>query len=59
MAGEDSLTAPSETVLSSGQPSQEQLQAMAAAGVRHVVNLRTPGEEVDFDEQAAVEGPLL
>lgn len=43
------------TLLSSGQPSYAQLQVMADAGVRHVVNLRTPQEEVDFDEQAAVE----
>lgn len=42
-------------LLSSGQPSYQQLQIMADAGVRHVVNLRTPQEEVDFDEQAAVE----
>ena len=47
--------APSDTVLSSGQPSEEQLRAMADAGVRHVINLRTPEEEVDFDERSAVE----
>lgn len=47
--------APSDSVLSSGQPTQAQLRVMADAGVRHVINLRTPGEEVDFDEQAAVE----
>lgn len=47
--------APESRVLSSGQPSQAQLQVMADAGVRHVINLRTPEEELDFDEQAAVE----
>lgn len=47
--------APESRVLSSGQPTREQLQVMAAAGVQHVINLRTPGEQVDFDEQAAVE----
>jgi len=47
--------APSETVLSSGQPTEEQLRVMAAAGVRHVINLRAPDEEVDFDERTAVE----
>lgn len=49
------LRAPEARVLSSGQPSVAQLEVMANAGVRHIVNLRTPGEEVDFDEQSAVE----
>ena len=47
--------APDANVMSSGQPTEEQLAAMAAAGIRHVINLRTPGEEVDFNEQEAVE----
>lgn len=47
--------APDANIMSSGQPTEEQLAAMAAAGVRHVVNLRTAGEEVDFNEQEAVE----
>lgn len=47
--------APESNILSSGQPTEEQLAVMAAAGVRHVVNLRTEGEQVDFDEQQAVE----
>lgn len=47
--------APESGVLSSGQPTRDQLQVMAAAGVKHVVNLRTPQEEVDFDEKSAVE----
>ena len=47
--------APEGNVLSSGQPTREQLAVMAAAGVRHVINLRAPGEEVDFNEQEAVE----
>jgi len=47
--------APEANILSSGQPTQEQLAVMAASGVRHVVNLRTEGEQVDFDEQQAVE----
>lgn len=47
--------APEANIFSSGQPTQEQLAVMAASGVRHVVNLRTEGEEVDFDEQQAVE----
>ncbi len=47
--------APEANILSSGQPTEEQLAVMAAAGVRHVVNLRTAGEQVDFDERQAVE----
>jgi uncharacterized protein (TIGR01244 family) len=47
--------APQGSVLSSGQPSQQQLEVMAASGVKHVVNLRTASEEVDFNEQAAVQ----
>lgn len=47
--------APQSRVLSSGQPTRDQLAVMASAGVQHVINLRTPGEQVDFDEQAAVE----
>lgn len=47
--------APEANILSSGQPTEEQLAVMAAAGVRHVINLRTAGEEVDFNEQQAVE----
>jgi len=49
------LRAPQSQVLASGQPTAAQLQVMSNAGVRHVVNLRTADEEVDFDEQAAVE----
>lgn len=49
------LRTPEARVLSSGQPSAAQLEIMANAGVRHIVNLRTPEEEVDFDERAAVE----
>lgn len=49
------LRAPQARVLASGQPSVAQLEVMANAGVRHIVNLRTPEEEVDFDEQATVE----
>jgi len=54
-AGITNFRAPDASVLSSGQPSREQIQVLADAGVEHVINLRTAGEEVDFDEQAAVE----
>ncbi|MEQ8953699.1 MAG: sulfur transferase domain-containing protein [Gammaproteobacteria bacterium] len=40
-------------VFSSGQPTQEQLPALAGAGIRHVISLR-PASELDWDEAAAV-----
>lgn len=43
-------------VVSGGQPNEDELAAAAAAGFKTVVNLRTPGELKDFDEQAVVEG---
>jgi uncharacterized protein (TIGR01244 family) len=49
------LRAPEPIVLSSGQPTQEQLGVIASSGVRHVINLRTPQEEIDFTESAVVE----
>ncbi len=51
----NNFRAPDSSLLSSGQPTQAQFQIIARAGVRHVINLRTPSEEVDFAEQAAVE----
>jgi len=47
------LAAPSENVLTSGQPTQEQFQLLASSGVKHIVNLR-PAEEQDWDEEAYV-----
>ena len=35
---------------SAGQPTPGQLDALAAAGVRTVINLRAPNEPVEFDE---------
>ena len=49
------LRAPETRVMSSGQPTEEQLRVMAGAGVRHIINLRTPEEETDFEERAVVE----
>ena len=40
----------------SGQPSPETLAALAAAGVRTVINLRAPDEAIGFDEAQAVRG---
>jgi protein tyrosine phosphatase (PTP) superfamily phosphohydrolase (DUF442 family) len=48
------LLAPEENIISSGQPTEEQFQVLADAGIRHVINLRTP-QEMDFDEAALVE----
>lgn len=45
---------PSPDLLTSGQPSPEQLEAAAQAGVRTVVNLR-PSDELAWNEQAKVE----
>lgn len=38
-----------EGVYSSGQPTQIQLDRLAKAGIKHIVNLRT-ADELDFDE---------
>ena len=46
---------PEELVYSAGQPTQDQIQVLANAGVQHVISLRTDGE-IDWDERAAVEG---
>ena len=51
----NNLRTPAPTVLSSGQPNEAQLRVMSRAGVQHVINLRTPQEEIDFEEQATVE----
>jgi len=47
------LLEPEPNVMSSGQPTEEQFQLLADAGVKHVINLRTP-EEMEFDEGALV-----
>lgn len=46
---------PSPTLLCGGQPSAEQLAAICAAGVCHIINLRPVGEAAGFDEDAVVE----
>jgi uncharacterized protein (TIGR01244 family) len=42
-------------ITTSGQPSAAQLAAAAEAGFTTVIDLRTPGEDRGFDEQAEVE----
>ena len=53
-AGIANFSAPEEMVFAAGQPTREQIQALAAAGVRHVVSLRTDGE-IDWDESSRVD----
>lgn len=48
------LMNPEPGVYTSGQPSKEELQAMADAGIKHIINLR-PDSEMDWDEQQFVE----
>ena len=47
--------APAARVLSSGQPTASQLNIASRAGVKHVISLRTAGEDMDFDEATVVE----
>ena len=51
----NNFRAPEGTTLSSGQPTVAQLGIAARAGVKHVINLRAPGEDVAFDESEVVE----
>lgn len=53
-AGLMNAKTPEAQVVSSGQPTQEQFQVLANAGIKHVINLR-PASELDFDEKAVVE----
>jgi protein tyrosine phosphatase (PTP) superfamily phosphohydrolase (DUF442 family) len=46
--------APTEGVITSGQPSASQLASLGAAGCVTVVDLRAPAEPRGFDEPAAV-----
>lgn len=47
---------PLEDVMTAGQPTREQLEAIAAAGYKTVVNLRPVAEEGAWDETEFVEG---
>lgn len=46
---------PEDGLIAAGQPTEEQLRAAAAAGVRTVIDLRAEGEERGFDEALAAE----
>lgn len=41
-----------EAHFAGGQPTREELAQLAREGVRTVINLRAPGETVDYDEPA-------
>lgn len=47
--------APGGSVVASGQPTADQLGVASRAGVKHVISLRAPGEEVGFDESSVVQ----
>ncbi len=47
---------PQPGVLFGGQPTQAQLEAMAADGLGFVLDLRAEGEDRGFDESAALQG---
>ncbi len=51
----NNFRAPEADVLSTGQPTADQLRVMANAGVQHVISLRPEAEDTGFDEQAMVE----
>lgn len=43
---------PSPTLLTAGQPTPSDFEALAAAGLKHIVNLRPASEDAGFDEAA-------
>lgn len=46
---------PAPDIHAAGQPSPDELAALAREGVRTVINLRAPGEDIGFDEAAVAE----
>ena len=54
IAGIKSLKTPGPNYYSGGQPSDEQLTALAGAGVKHVINLRPASETPKLDEASLV-----
>lgn len=45
---------PAPDLLTAGQPTPADFEALAAAGLKHVVNLRPPSEDAGFDEAAVL-----
>ena len=54
IAGIENLEIPGPNYFSGGQPSDEQLSALAGVGVKHVINLRPVSETPAFDEASLV-----
>ncbi len=54
IAGIKNLKTPAPNYFSGGQPTTEQLDALAGAGVKHVINLRLSSETPKFDEESLV-----
>ncbi len=55
LAGENPISEVRPGLHAGGQPSAAQLQALAAQGVRTVIDLRQPDEDRGFDETAQAE----
>lgn len=47
---------PASDLLTAGQPSAAQIEALAAAGLKNIVNLRPTTEDAGFDEAAVATG---
>lgn len=43
---------PTASLLTAGQPSPAEFESLAAAGLKHIINLRPPMEDAGFDEAA-------
>ena len=54
IAGIKNLKTPGSNYFSGGQPTDEQLTALAGAGVKHVINLRPVSETPKLDEASLV-----
>ena len=54
IAGIKNLKTPGSNYFSGGQPTDEQLTALAGAGVKHVINLRPLSETPKLDEASLV-----
>tara|TARA_R110000850_G_scaffold265250_14_gene394895 strand:+ start:28482 stop:28934 length:453 start_codon:yes stop_codon:yes gene_type:complete len=47
---------PASDLLTAGQPSAAQIEALAAAGLKNIINLRPSTEDAGFDEAAMATG---
>tara|TARA_R110002126_G_scaffold8953_25_gene41210 strand:+ start:1400 stop:1918 length:519 start_codon:yes stop_codon:yes gene_type:complete len=51
----ENFNQPAENLVTGGQPTQQELAMLKAAGVTKVINLRGPNETISFDEKAEAE----